>query len=56
MDFATFNSIWTVIVLVLFVGIAAWAFWPSRKADMEAAGRSILDGDDDDHKDGSKRQ
>lgn len=47
MDFATMNSIWTVIVLVLFVGITAWAFSPSRKEYLERAGQSVLEGDDD---------
>ena len=47
MDFATWNSIWTVLVLLLFVGICAWAFWPSRKRYFEEAGRTVLDNDDD---------
>ncbi|MBX6322024.1 MAG: cbb3-type cytochrome c oxidase subunit 3 [Rhodospirillaceae bacterium] len=33
-------SIWVTLV---FVGIVAWAFWPRRKARLEALGRIPLD-------------
>lgn len=46
MDFVTIHSVWTVLILVLFAGIAVWAYSPSRKSTMDAAGRSILDEDD----------
>ena len=39
-------SIWTVIVLLLFLGIVAWAWHKNNKADFEAAARIPLNDDD----------
>ena len=39
-------SIWTVIVLLLFLGIVAWAWHAGNKADFEAAARIPFDDDD----------
>ena len=33
------RSLWLLWVVLLFVGIVAWVYWPSRKRDMEAHGR-----------------
>jgi len=32
-----------LITFAAFVGIVAWAYWPSRRRDMEQQGRSILE-------------
>lgn len=29
------KQLWVVWLMLLFLGIAAWAFWPSRKAKFE---------------------
>jgi len=43
----SFHSIWTVLMLVLFIGIVAWA-WSKRRAEaFEAAARMPLDDDHD---------
>jgi len=47
MDFALFDSIWTVVVLVVFVAIVIWAFSPKRKQELERAARIPLEDDDD---------
>ena len=39
-------SVWTVIVLLLFIGIVAWAWHANNKADFEAAARIPFDDDD----------
>ena len=39
-------SIWTVIVLLLFIGIVAWAWHAGNKADFEAAAQIPFDDDD----------
>jgi cytochrome c oxidase cbb3-type subunit 4 len=39
------RSLWVVWLMVLFLGIVAWAFWPSRKGRMEKHGRIPLDDD-----------
>ena len=39
-------SVWTVIALLLFLGIVAWAWHRNNRADFEAAARIPLDDDD----------
>ena len=39
------NALWPVWLSILFVGIVARAFWPSRKGEMEAHGRIPLEDD-----------
>ncbi|MFC1589097.1 cbb3-type cytochrome oxidase subunit 3 [Pseudomonadota bacterium] len=39
------QSVWTVIALVIFIGIVVWAFGKGRKADFEKAARMALDDD-----------
>jgi len=50
MDFAAIydvlRSFWVVWLMALFLGIVAWAFWPSRKARMERHGKIPLKDDD----------
>lgn len=33
--YVALRSVWTVWFTLLFVGIVAWAFWPSNKAKLE---------------------
>ena len=50
MDFSAIHdllrSFWVVWLLGLFLGIVAWAFWPSHKARLERLGQIPLDDDD----------
>ena len=46
--YAVIRSLWVVWLLVLFVGIVAWAYWPSRKRRMEEDARIPLRDDDGD--------
>jgi cytochrome c oxidase cbb3-type subunit 4 len=39
------QSVWTVIALVIFIGIVVWAFSRRKKADFDRAGRMALDDD-----------
>lgn len=43
---AIFHSIWTVALLVLFIGIIIWAFSSRRKQRFDAAARMPLEDDD----------
>ena len=47
MDMVLFHSIWTVLLLVLFIGIWAWAWSSRRKGDFESAARLPLEDDSD---------
>ena len=33
----------TLVSFVAFIGIVVWAYWPSRRRDMEQQGQSILE-------------
>ena len=46
MDIVLFHSIWTVLLLVLFIGIWAWAWSNKRKGAFDAAARLPLDDED----------
>lgn len=37
---------WVVWMMLLFLGIVAWALWPKRKSEMEKHARIPLEGDD----------
>ena len=43
MDVNTLRIAITLITFIAFIGIVAWAYWPSRRRDMEEQGRSIFD-------------
>lgn len=45
MDIILFHSIWTVSLLVLFIGIWVWAWSGKRKRSFDAAARLALDDD-----------
>ena len=47
MSLAMFHSIWTVLLLILFVGIVLWAFSSRRKQRFDEAARLPLDEEDD---------
>lgn len=38
-------SLWLLWLVLLFVGIVAWVFWPGRKRKLERHGRIPLDED-----------
>jgi cytochrome c oxidase cbb3-type subunit 4 len=37
------RQLWVVWLMLLFVGIAVWVFWPGRKKELEDHGRIPLD-------------
>ncbi len=41
-----FHSFWTVLLLILFIGIVLWAFSSRRKQRFDAAARLPLEDDD----------
>lgn len=43
---AAFHFIWTVILLVIFLGIVAWAWSGKRKKSFDEAARLPLDDND----------
>ncbi len=45
MSSAFVQSVWTVIVFVVFIGIVVWAYSSRRKADFDKAGRMAMDDD-----------
>lgn len=40
--YSLMSSLWVVWFFMLFAGIVAWAFWPSRRATFERHGRIPL--------------
>lgn len=40
------RSLWLVWLVVIFVGIAAWVYWPSRKKKIEELGQIPLRDDE----------
>lgn len=43
---ALVQSIWTIVVMVIFFGIILWAFSRKRKSEFDDAARLPLDDDD----------
>ena len=41
----TFHIIWTIVLLVLFIGIVLWAWSARRRKDFDEAARLPLDDD-----------
>jgi len=39
MSFTLFQSIWTIVIMVTFLGIVVWAYSSKRKADFDEAAR-----------------
>jgi len=40
------QSVWTVMAMVVFIGIVIWAYSSHRKTDFDKAGRLAMDDDD----------
>lgn len=49
MDFTLLSSIFTLVSLVVFIGILYWAFNSHNKAKFESQGHSLLEIDKDNH-------
>jgi len=45
MTFTLFQSIWTIVVMITFLGIVAWAFSKKRKSAFDEAARLPFDDD-----------
>lgn len=41
------HSFWVVWLLLVFVGIVAWAYWPTRRKKLEEHGKIPLRDDED---------
>ena len=50
MDGALLHSLWTVLLLVIFVGIVVWVFVIKRSSDFDEAARMPLEGDESESK------
>jgi cytochrome c oxidase cbb3-type subunit 4 len=45
MSFTFIQSIWTIVVMVTFLGIVVWAFSGKRKSDFDEAARLPFEDD-----------
>jgi cytochrome c oxidase cbb3-type subunit 4 len=52
MDIGTFHGLWSLLILVIFIGIVAWAWSGKRKSDFEDAAHIPFDQDDETGQDG----
>jgi cytochrome c oxidase cbb3-type subunit 4 len=43
MDFGLIHSLWTLLLMAVFIGIIAWAWSGKRKRTFDAAARAPLD-------------
>ena len=43
MDINTLRIAITLVTFAAFLGIVFWAYWPSRRREMEQQGESILE-------------
>ena len=46
MNLAMFHSLWTVLLVILFIAIVIWAFSAGRKQRFDAAARMPLEDED----------
>jgi len=44
--FAIFQSVWTIMVMVVFTGIVVWAYSRKRKSEFDETARLLIDDDD----------
>ena len=51
MDFTLIQSLWSIVVLVTFIGIVLWAYSSKRKTDFEEAAQLPFDDDEPDGSD-----
>ncbi|HEY5716219.1 MAG TPA: cbb3-type cytochrome c oxidase subunit 3 [Psychromonas sp.] len=47
MDFATFNGLYTLFLIVIFVGLILWVFSNKHKKSFDQIANSIFDEDQD---------
>ncbi|MFT6984582.1 MAG: cytochrome c oxidase cbb3-type subunit 4 [Psychromonas sp.] len=47
MDYATFNGLYTLFLIIIFVALIAWAYSKKHKKSFEEIGNSIFDEDQD---------
>lgn len=47
MGFATFNGLYTLFLILIFVGLIFWAYSKKQKQTFEEMGNSILNDDQD---------
>ncbi|MEL0658933.1 MULTISPECIES: cbb3-type cytochrome c oxidase subunit 3 [Psychromonas] len=45
MDFGTFNGLYTLFLIIIFVGLILWAYSKKQKKSFEEMGNSILEDD-----------
>ena len=45
MSFTLFQSLWTIVVMVIFLGIVVWAFSSKRKSAFDEAARVPFEGE-----------
>ena len=45
MDFATFNGLYTLFLIIIFVALILWAYSKKHKQTFEEMGNSILNDD-----------
>jgi len=45
MDFGTFNGLYTLFLIIIFVGLILWAYSKKQKKSFEEIGNSILEDD-----------
>ena len=50
MSFTFLQSIWTIVVMVTFLGIVAWAYSSKRKSSFDEAARLPFDDDPHDNR------
>ena len=43
---AIFQSVWTIIVMLVFLSIVIWAYSRNRQTSFDKAARSLIDDDD----------
>jgi cytochrome c oxidase cbb3-type subunit 4 len=46
MDYGLIHALWTVLLLIVFLGIVAWAWSGKRKRAFDQAARAPLDDQD----------
>jgi cytochrome c oxidase cbb3-type subunit 4 len=56
MDIGVFHSIWTVVILVVFIAIVVWAWSGKRRQAFDEAARLPLEDDDGVTKSGAEKK
>lgn len=46
MSYGVLHSVWTVVLLLIFLGIVAWAWSSKRRKGFDEAARLAVDGDE----------